>query len=158
MRFFTGQHDRTIDSKNRIQLPSEMRDIIDPKHQGATLYLTLGEHRRTLSIFAERAFEELATRTETEFQQGDDALAFELQFFTLTSRVEMDKQGRFVVPEKLLKKARLAPEVYLVGQKNRIDIWNREDLDRSIGIDWEGDAWPQWRGFLRNRPRAAEQA
>ena len=89
---------------------------------------------------------------ETEFQPGPDALRFELQFFGLASRVEVDKQGRFVLPDRLLQKARLKSEVYLVGQKQRIDVWNREDLDRSLGIDWAGDEWPDWHGFLRRRP------
>jgi len=152
MRFFTGQYDRVIDSKNRLQLPSQLRDVIDEKRDGAGVYVTLGEHRGTLSIFTERAFEELSSRMETEFQTGPDALRFELQFFALASRVDVDKQGRFVLPDLLMKKAKLKPEIYLVGQKNRIDIWNRADLERSMGIDWEGEDWPNWQGFLRKRP------
>lgn len=155
MRFFTGQYDRVIDSKNRIQMPSQLRTAIDAKRDGAGLYVTLGEHRGTLSIFTERGFEELSARMETEFQPGPDALRFELQFFGLASRVDVDKQGRFVLPDRLLQKARLKPEVYLVGQKHRIDLWNREDLDRSMGIDWDGEQWPDWQGFLRSRPQSA---
>jgi DNA-binding transcriptional regulator/RsmH inhibitor MraZ len=67
--------------------------------------------------------------------------------------VDIDKQGRFVLPDRLVKKARLGSEVFLVGRKQRIDVWNRTDLDRSMGIDWEGDEWPDWQGFLRMRPR-----
>ena len=62
MRIFTGQFERTIDAKNRIQLPSQLRAIIDPEQDGEGLYISLGEHRGTLSIFTERAFEELASR------------------------------------------------------------------------------------------------
>jgi len=64
----------------------------------------------------------------------------------------VDKQGRFVLPERLVNKARLKTEVVLVGQKNRIEVWNRDDLDRSLNIDWEGDSWPDWQGFLRMPP------
>ena len=31
MRFFTGQYDRSIDDKNRVQLPSQLRSAIDPE-------------------------------------------------------------------------------------------------------------------------------
>ena len=152
MRIFTGQYERTIDAKNRVQLPSQFRAAVDPGRDGEGLYVTLGEHRGTLSIFTERAFEELASRMETEFMPGPESRRFELQFYALTSYVDLDKQGRIVVPDRLRKKARLGGEVFLVGQKYRIDIWNREDLDRSIGIAWEGDEWPEWQGFLRMRP------
>jgi len=152
VRFFTGQHERTIDDKNRIQLPAQLRAGVHPERDGAGLYVTLGEHRGTLSIFTERGFEELASRIETEFMPGPEAQRFELQFYALASRVELDKQGRFVLPDRLVTKARLNRDVVLVGQKNRIDLWNRTEFDRSIGIDWEGDAWPDWKGFLRARP------
>ena len=156
MRFFTGQYDRTIDDKNRIQLPSQLRSPIDPDRDGPGLYVTLGEDRGTLSIFTERGFEELATRIETEFIPGPDSRKFELQFYGLASHVDIDKQGRFVLPDRLVKKARLSSEVFLVGRKSRIDVWNRTALDPSMGIveiDWKGDEWPDWQGFLRMRPR-----
>ena len=152
MRVFTGQYERTIDAKNRIQLPSQLRGAIDRERDGEGLYITLGEHRGTLSVFTERAFEELAARMETEFMPGPESRRFELQFYGLASHVDVDKQGRLVLPGRLRNKARLADEVLLVGQKHRIDVWNRVDLDRSMAIDWEGDDWPDWQGFLRMRP------
>jgi MraZ protein len=152
MRFFTGQYDRTIDAKNRIQLPAQLRGVVDEERDGSGLVVTLGEHRGTLSIFTERGFEELAERIETEFESGPEWLRFELQFYALASRVEADKQGRLVLPDPLVKKAQLGEEVYLVGQKTRIDVWNRADLDRSMGIDWKGDEWPDWPRYVRRRP------
>ena len=153
MRFFTGQFERTIDAKNRIQLPSQLRSAIVSERDGDLIYVTLGEHRGTLSLFTERAFEELAARTETEFKPGDESLRFELQFYGLTAAVELDKQGRFVLPDKLVKKARLGPDVVLVGQGNRIDVWNPAELERSMGIDWESESWPDQQSFRRNRPQ-----
>ncbi len=153
MRVFTGQYERTIDAKNRIQLPSQLRAAIDPERDGKGLYITLGEHRSTLSVFTERAFEELSSRIATEFMPGPESRRFELQFYALASYVEVDKQGRILVPDRLRRKARLGEEVFLVGQKYRVDVWNREDLDRSLGVDWEGDDWPDWQGFLRMRPQ-----
>jgi len=155
MRFFTGQYDRTIDDKNRIQLPSQLRSAIDPERDGAGLYVTLGEDQGTLSIFTERGFEELAGRIETEFIPGPDSAKFELQFYGLASHVDIDKQGRFVLPDRLVKKARLGTDVFLVGRKHRIDLWNRAELERSLGIDWGGEDWPNWQGFLRMRPRSS---
>jgi MraZ protein len=151
-RFFTGEYERSIDEKNRIQLPSQFRDCIDPVRDGEALYVTLGERRGTLMILTERGFEELAERIETEFIPSDASQRFELQFYALTSRVEVDKQGRFVLPDRLKKKARLGGEVVLVGQKTKIDVWDAEALKRSIGIDWEDDQWVDWQGFLRMRP------
>ncbi|MFQ5494945.1 MAG: division/cell wall cluster transcriptional repressor MraZ, partial [Phycisphaerae bacterium] len=144
MRVFAGQYDRTLDTKNRIQLPWQLRAAIDQERDGEGLYVSLGRIRGTLSIFTERGFEELAARIETEFIPGPESQQFDLQFFGTSSYVELDKQGRFVIPDRLRKKARLREAVQLIGQKTRIDLWNRDELEASMGIDWEGEAWPDW--------------
>jgi MraZ protein len=158
MRFFTGQHDRTRDAKNRIQIPAQFRTIIqaESEEESPVLYVTLGEHRGTLSMFTERQFEQLAARMETEYMPGPESRRFELQFYALASGIEMDKQGRIVLPDRLTRKARLGKDLLLLGQKNRIDLWNKADFERSLGVDWEGDDWPDWQGFLRMRPRRSD--
>jgi MraZ protein len=84
---------------------------------------------------------------------GPDSRRFELQFYGLASFVDIDKQGRFVVPDRLRKKAALGTELFLLGQKDRIEVWNRDALERSLAIDWDGDAWPDWQGFVRMKPQ-----
>lgn len=152
MPVFTGQYERTIDAKHRIQLPSQLRAELDPELDGRKLYVTLGEYPGTLSIFTPRGFDELAARMQTENTANPAARRFELQFYAIASTVDMDKQGRVVLPERLIRKARFGEDVYLLGQRNRIEIWGRVELDRAMGIDWEGDDWPDWPGFLRQRP------
>ena len=149
MRYFTGQYERTIDVKKRIQIPSQLRSGIDPQRDGTGLYVVLGEYRGTLSVYTERGFNELAGRISTESMAGPESRLFELQFYSLASHVEFDKQGRLVLPDKLVRKARLQDEVSLVGQKTRFDIWNREAFERTRGIDWDGDDWPDWSSFIR---------
>lgn len=152
MRIFTGQYERTVDAKNRIQIASQLRAAIDPERDGSGFFITLGSNRGTLSIYTERAFERLADRMETEFLPGGAPRKFEQQFYGLASYAETDKQGRLVLPELLTKKARIDQEVYLIGQKTRIDVWNRGDFERTLGIDWDGEDWPDWEGYLCMRP------
>lgn len=145
---FTGHHERTIDSKNRLQIPSQFRNAIDPERDGAGLYIILGERRHTLSLVTERQFNEMADRFQTESISSDDALDFEQRFYSTASYVEMDKQGRVVLPEYLTSRARIRGEVVLAGAKYRIDLWRKVDFDGFMGIDWEHD-WPNWQRFLR---------
>ncbi len=157
MQFFTGQYEKTIDSKNRIQLPSQHRSLIDPTEDGKGVYVTLGEYPRTLSIFTPRDFEQRASGIETEYMDDAAAKAFEIQFYATASFVEMDKQGRMVLPDRLRKKSRLGEEIYVVGQKHRIDLWNKADFDQTMGINWEDESWPSWGGFLRMKPRSEQK-
>lgn len=158
MRFFTGQFERTIDAKNRIQLPSQLRDTMDPKREGCGVYVVPGEDRGTLSIFSESGFEELAARIETEYMPGPESRRFERQFYSMACYAELDKQGRLVLPERLRRMAGLPDDVYLVGQKHRIDIWNRAAFDREVGVDTQGKDWPVWQDFLRMRPQPVQRS
>ncbi len=158
MRIFTGQHERTIDGKNRITLPAQLRAALGPDREGNGVYITLGEHRGTLSVFTELGYKALASRSGTEFTPGPESRSFELQYYSISEYVELDKQGRIVLPGRLRRKAKLCEEALLVGQKNRFDIWNRAEFEKVLGIDWESDDWPDWQGFLRMKPGQAEQA
>ena len=155
MRFFTGQYDRTVDVKNRIQLPSQLRRAIDPEHDGAGLYVVLGESRGTLAIYTERGFEELAEGIRTEFMSGPEARRFELQFYALASYVDMDKQGRLVLPERLRGKARLGEELAKKCQAvldDRVRAINKVFGDRKKKIKGDIgkfiDGWPERSGTL----------
>jgi MraZ protein len=150
MRIFTGQHERNIDNKNRVQLPQEFRTAVNPEHDGKGWYVTLGHYRHTLSLYTARTFEERAAGMKTEDMSDEEAMRFELQYFGLAAFVESDKQGRIILPDRLKEKAKLGKDVYVVGQKIRIDLWNRDEFDQALGIDWKGDEWPeQWRRYVR---------
>jgi MraZ protein len=154
---FTGHHERTIDSKNRLQIPSQFRSAIDVERDGAGLYVILGERRHTLSLVTERQFDELAARIQTEFMSDDEALDFEQRFYSTASHLEMDKQGRVVLPEYITSRARIEGEVVLAGAKYRIDIWRKADFAAFMGIDWEHD-WPNLQRFLRSPQRVVPPA
>ena len=65
----------------------------------------------------------------------------------------MDKQGRFVLPDHLRKKAPLKGEVMLIGQGNRIEIWTKAALDKALQIQWTDDRWVNnWDVFLSDDP------
>jgi len=154
MQLFAGLHERTIDSKNRIQLPSELRDAMEVPHGVGAVYVTLGEDRGTLAVYTVDGFETLARRMETEYMAEPESRRFELQFYGLAHRVDVDKQGRLVLPERLRRMARLNKEVYLIGIKHRIEVWDRAMLEQAMEIDWTGGRWPEgWPKYTRMRPR-----
>lgn len=120
---FTDAYDRTIDAKNRIQIPAPFRNAMDPERHGEAFYLCPGERRNTLSLYPERTFERRAEQLRTEQISGEDSLTFELLYYSLASRLEMDKQGRVVLPERQLSLVDLGREIALTGACTRIDIW-----------------------------------
>ena len=127
---FTGTFEHTIDAKNRLAIPSEirasLRDSGDPSRpERVHLYVTLGEGN-ALCLYTEQGFEQRAIELDNSELEADQLLAYERIFFSLARRVEVDKQGRIRLPESILKMTDLSPEVVLIGVKDHIEIRDRQ--------------------------------
>ena len=130
---FTGTYEHTIDSKNRLAIPAEVRsqmqrEVADGGESGAGtigLYVTLGEGG-TLNLYTERGFERRAEELDDSELEPTQLLAYERLLFSLAQRVEMDKQGRVRLPESLLKRTSLGTDVVLLGVKDRLEIRDRD--------------------------------
>ena len=145
---FTDAHERTIDDKNRIQIPAEYRKGMDPEVDGEAFYLCLGERQNTLSMYPSKLYEQRAKALMTGRIPGDDALAFEQTYFSVTSRLEVDKQGRVVIPERQLAMVNLGKEITLAGANDRIELWRTEEYREFIGATVR-HRWHDLHKFLR---------
>jgi len=145
---FTDAHERTIDAKNRIQIPSEFRNGLDPEVDGDAFYLCPGERQNTLALYPSRRFEQRVKALRTGNIAGDESLAFEQVYYSLASRLEMDKQGRMVLPDRQTSMVNLGKEITLAGANDRIDIWRTAEYREFITGAFE-KRWHQLQRFLR---------
>jgi len=128
----TGAYERSIDDKKRVQIPAPFRNAVAPDESGAAFFIVPGERENTLSFYPEKYFLDKVATLRTDQIPGPEALDFEQMFFSLASRVEMDKQGRVVLPERQLAMVDLGAEVYLTGAHYRVDLWRKSDYERFI--------------------------
>lgn len=148
---FTDAYHRTIDAKNRIQVPAQFRSEMDPEVHGTAFHLCPGERQNTLSLYPQRTFERRAEQLRTEQISGEDSLAFEQMYFSLASKLEMDKQGRVVLPERQLALVNLGEEIVLAGANTRIDIWAKKDYEQFIQSSFVA-RWGALQKFMRQSP------
>lgn len=126
---FIDTYERTIDDKNRIQIPAPFRNALDPQQHGSAFYIVPGERHNTLSLYPEKYFEAKVASIQTDQMPEADALDFEQVFYSMASHVEMDKQGRIVIPERQLSAVDLGKEVYVAGANYRLDVWRKSDYE-----------------------------
>lgn len=134
-----GSYELTIDDKNRLLIPSEVRRAIIPERDGEAFFLIVGVNRRPW-FYTEKYYEYLVNQQAPEITPGEESLAFDQMNFAMTSRVEWDKQGRVLVPDKTLRRTGTHKEVTLIGARDHLELWNRdewsareEQLDRQRG-------------------------
>src|SRR4051812_9289698 len=98
---FTGEYEHTIDAKQRLAIPSEIRSRLDPKIHGQSFYLTLGANLH-LWLWPEKTFETMAGAHESSLLKPEEMMEYEEILFSQASRLEIDTAGRIRLPERML--------------------------------------------------------
>ena len=123
-----GEYELTIDDKNRLLVPSEIRKSMNSERDGDAFFLVLGLNRKPW-LYPERYYEQMVFQAQPEITPGEEQLAFDHVNFALASRLEWDTQGRLLIPEKTLRRTELKREVTLIGARDHLEIWNRGDWE-----------------------------
>ena len=116
---FIGKYDRSLDDKWRLVLPSGYRRAFEDAGGGV-----LAPWDRCLALFPRNDFEAVMQRLLDKVSDGeaDDDVA--RLFSGGAADVQLDAQGRFVVPEEHRTHAVIDREVKVLGLPNRVEIWD----------------------------------
>lgn len=131
MLLLTGEYKHTLDSKSRVLISNKLRSQIDTEEHGSNFYLVLGANG-ILCLYPEKYFEQVVLAGAPDSSAPDEAVNFERMSFALSSRLELDKQGRLLLNEKLRKRAGLGNDITLVGVRDHIEIWNTDSWEQYL--------------------------
>jgi len=131
MLLLTGEYEHIVDGKSRVLISNKLRSQIDADEHGSNFYLVLGANG-ILCLYPEKYFEQIALAVAPGATAPDEAVAFERISFALASKVELDKQGRLLLNERLRKRAGLKDHVTLVGVRDHIELWNSENWEQYL--------------------------
>ena len=123
-----GEHELTIDGKNRLLIPAEIRKSLDPQRDGESFFLVIGRNRKPW-LYAEKYYQHLVSLGQQELTPDEDVLAFDQYHFAMVAQVSWDKQGRLLLPDKTLKRTGTAREVTLIGARDHLELWNRSEWE-----------------------------
>ena len=115
---FLGEYEHTIDAKGRLAVPAKFRAQMD---KGAVISKGMGT---CLSVYTMEHWEEKSTELASG-KTSDELRDFERRIYPSASEVELDGQGRMVIPAKLRNYAGLASEVTVAGVRDHFEIWDR---------------------------------
>ena len=131
MLMLTGEYEHTLDEKGRLFISNKLRGRVDVAEHGNCFYLVMGADR-ILCLYPEKYFQQIALADAPGMVAPDEAIAFERLSFALTSRVELDRQGRLLISEKIRRRANLNNSLTLVGVRDHVEIWNTDDWEKYL--------------------------
>lgn len=131
---FVGVHERQLDDKGRLALPSPFRALL-----GDTCYLVNGRGR-CVDVLSREEFEEQANDIKRRVRDGEMSLTSQRAFAHSATLVTLDKQGRVTLHDELRQYAHLTlgSKVVVSGNLDRAEVWS-VDLHERISAAGRGE-------------------
>jgi MraZ protein len=114
-----GEHEHTIDDKNRITLPAKFRAPF-----AGGLVVTRGLEGCLLA-YPRTDWEQLVESWLAGLGPfSKEARRVQRFFFAGASEAELDRQGRVMIPAALIQHAGLGRNVVIAGMRDHLEIWD----------------------------------
>jgi MraZ protein len=130
---FRGNHPTRVDEKGRLKVPAEFKRVLDEKY-GQQFYITSFDGK----VAQVYPFEEWE-RIEQKLAGLSTFNPTKKKFLDRTNywgqQVEMDAQGRLLIPQLLRESAQIKAEVAVTGQLTYLVVRNLEQYRREIEED-----------------------
>ena len=124
---FMCEYNHTVDPKGRLIVPTKFREML-----GENFVVCKGlDH--CLYLYSNEDWEAFETQLSALPLTSKEARQF-VRFFSAGScQVEVDKQGRILIPPSLRAYAKLDKDVVLAGALHRVEIWDKDSwYDTSV--------------------------
>ena len=130
---FRGHEQARIDDKGRLKVPNVFRSFLESKY-GRELFLTslTGEYVR---LYPMPVWLEIEEKLGKMPSTHPSRLRFLDRVNFFGQAVELDTQGRVLIPARLRETAAIAGDVDVLGQYNYLDSWNHDRLQAKLQRD-----------------------
>lgn len=125
---FTGKYEHSIDAKQRLAIPAEIRSRLDHDRHGCGFYVIQGPNG-ALWLWPEKTFERMAGDIEPTLTPGMALMDFDEVTFPEARLLDIDKTGRIRVPEEMLTDAGIGKKVVILGMRNHLEIRDPEEWE-----------------------------
>jgi MraZ protein len=115
---FLGRYAHTLDTKGRVAIPARFRDGLT-----GGVVATRGIDR-CLAVYPMEAWTPLAEKISALPITDPDARTFRRMVFAEAAHLELDSQGRILLPPDLRRYAELERDAFIVGVNTSIEIWS----------------------------------
>lgn len=121
MEGFFGTYEKTLDAKGRVVVPNEYRSQIE----GEELML-MKWFDDCVTVVPLDTWRRLADKMHRRGVKSASARSARRQMLSSSFKATLDGQGRIVIPTHLRTFARLKKDLFVIGDWDKFEIWDRE--------------------------------
>jgi MraZ protein len=121
MTFFTSEYESKLDAKGRLLLPSRIKAQLP---EGTNQLVLRRGYEPCLIIYPLVEFKKVFAKISALSESNPDNRVFQRSVLSGLTEIEMDINGRILIPKNMLAYAQLEKNVILTGIGNRVEMWN----------------------------------
>ena len=129
---FRGINGVNIDSKGRIVMPTRYRERLQLDSKSSVV-LTIDTEERCLLLYPLPEWEEIERKLAALPSFNPAARRIQRLLIGHATDIEMDNQGRILLPPLLREYAGLGKKAVLVGQGKKFELWDEQHWESSRG-------------------------
>lgn len=130
-----GEYIHTLDDKNRISLPVKFR-----KEMGKSIVVAPGLDN-CLALYTLVEWKKISSKLSDSSMLASDNRSFSRFMFGQAVIVDVDGNGRILIPENLKNRSSLSSKVVVIGVQNRAEIWSESTWnDYKKNVETQADA------------------
>ena len=123
---FLGTTSLTLDAKGRIAIPARYRAQLN-EMCGGKLVITYNPLDRCLPIYPYDEWLICKQKMDAVQDQSVKFRAFQRLLYSYTNEVEMDSNGRVLVPQSSREEIGLTKNAFLIGHGEKFELWSEEN-------------------------------
>jgi MraZ protein len=129
-----GNYPARVDEKGRLKIPTEFRAYLDGHYSGGKFYITSLDGRKAY-VYPMSEWEKFEQKLASlpTLQPAKQKLLTRTNYFGQV--VEMDAQGRVLIPAVLRDAADMKGDVDVLGKLEHLEVWNHERLLNEMQSD-----------------------
>ena len=136
---FRGISNATLDSKGRMALPARNREVVTLAADGKVV-VTIDMREPCLLLYPLPEWEVVQRKLEGLSNINPQARLLQRLLIGHATDLELDGNGRLLLPAMLRDYAGLEKKLVLVGQGNKIEIWSDGQWGERMDTWLNGDA------------------
>ncbi len=133
---FSGEFEYRVDEKGRVPIPPKFRTD-ELKREGVVLCPGM---EKCITVYPISEWKKLAESLTSGSIIPSKMRKLNRAFFATAFNVEIDGQGRIMVPSQLRQYANLNEEVVIAGVNSYIELWGKEQWEDEKSTSLE-EAW-----------------
>jgi MraZ protein len=129
--FLTGTYYHAVDAKSRLTVPAKLREAILPIEERSAFYIVQA-YDKVLYLFTPGTYRERVPEFDAELEAVPDVRDINRLRFALAEYAAVDRLGRVLIPEQMLRRAGIEKEVAILGVRDHIEVWDRARWDAYV--------------------------